>query len=422
MVISALIAASALAFDAGADLRIRQELMENVPGLPNGGLVTTPRSKVKDHIRFRPRIWGEISGDAGETWGKWRIFTRLTDEFRWNIEPPNRTTAWPGEVIIDNLYLEGKGIYDGLIDLKLGRQDLYGYCGLDHVFVDGTPGDGSRTIYTDMASVRFNVDDDSTFDVFGLYNLDSAYDMRLGLAETRLSSLAARFPDGSGRQDDFGYGAIWGSKLAKWFRYQLFAMQKQMLHTGKYRNHTELVGTKLMPQWNEEWSSSFEAMSQLNREWSGYADVRWKSSRNGVKPFAKLGYHFMSGAWDPMWARAVNDSEMFLYGTHNGVAWWSNMHYVKTTAGLEFGKKHCLTGSAGPIFAAERDRVGGGDGSFKGFLSQLKYEFPIYLADREKGGRFEVFGHALVEFFNPGDYYATEKPAYFFRWQLEFRF
>ena len=45
-------------------------------------------------------------------------------------------------------------MFDGFLDLKVGRQNLRGLCGLDRIFVDGTPGDGSRTLYTDMASVR----------------------------------------------------------------------------------------------------------------------------------------------------------------------------------------------------------------------------------------------------------------------------
>ena len=30
--------------------------------------------------------------------------------------------------------------------------------------------------------------------------------------------------------------------------------------------------------------------------------------------------------------------------------------------------------------------------------------------------------HVYYEFFNPGDYYETDKPSYFLRWQLEFKF
>jgi hypothetical protein len=127
-------------------------------------------------------------------------------------------------------------------------------------------------------------------------------------------------------------------------------------------------------------------------------------------------------AWDPMWARGVNDSELFLYGTHYGAAWWSNMHYVKATIGMDLGRHHRIESSSGPLFAAAQDGMGGGDGMFKGLLSQVRYDFPVWLADKTKGERFEVFGHFLAEFFNPGDYYETEKPAFFVRWQVEFRF
>ena len=410
---------SGLAFDAGADLRIRQELMGNVPGLPGGGLVKTPCGKFKDHVRFRPRVWAELKGDT-EDFGKWRLFARIGDEFRWNIEPKNNATSWPGELYLDNLFLEGKGLFDGFLDLKIGRQDLWGYCGLDHIFVDGTPGDGSRSIYSDMAALKFHVDEDSSLDVFGLYNFDNADDLRWGHSYQRFSSLCSRFPNDEGNQDDYGYGAIWSSKFAKNLPYQVFAMQKRMRNVESGRNHTELVGAKLTPKWNDGLSSAFEVMSELNSEWSAYADLAWKSSADGVKPFFKLGYHFMSKEWDPMWARAVNDSEMFLYGTHNGVAWWSNMHLLKLTAGLDFGAFHALTFSTGPMFAAEADGIGGGNGYFKGELSQVKYGFPLIVPD--KGDRFEAHAHVLFEYFNPGDYYESSKGAWSFRWQIEFKF
>ena len=412
-----LLLATLAGFDFGADLRIRQEIMQNVPQANSG-----EAGGYRNQMRYRPRVWGEAFGDAGDA-GKWRFKARLVDEFRWNVHPYSAKTAWPGEVIFDNLFIEGKGIDDGFMDVRIGRQDLYNYCGLNHVFMDGTPGDGSRTVYSDMASVRFNVDEESALDIFGLYNLDSNHDFRWGDETRRQTGLTARYSDGDGDQDDWGYGVIWGSKLAPDFSYQVFAMQKQMKEPGlRERDHTELVGVKLAPRWNETLTSSFEVMSELDCEWSAYADIGWKSADEGIRPFLKAGYHYMSERWDPMWARAVNDSEKFLYGSHDGTAWWSNMHYVKLTGGVEFGRHHALTASTGPMFTAKNDGVGGGDGDFKGELSQLKYEFPLITADKAKGGRFEIFGHALVEMFNPGGYWATEKTAWFVRWQIELTF
>ena len=62
-----------------------------------------------------------------------------------------------------------------------------------------------------------------------------------------------------------GYGVKVGSELAEWLPYQLFVLQKTthgfkrkgVEHPWKQR---EVVGTKLMPQLDEEWSLQLEAM------------------------------------------------------------------------------------------------------------------------------------------------------------------
>ena len=438
-------------YDFGADLRVREELMQNVPWLPGGGTISSsaPRSKFRNHMRFRPDVWGEFRGTT-ENWGSWRLFAKLTDEFRWNIEGVNNPNAnsFPNEVIPDNLFVEGLGLFDGLLDLTVGRQNIYNYCGLDHIFIDGTPGDGSRTLYSDMARAKFHVSEDSTLDLFGLVNFDEAHDIRWGTDRSKHQSLSG-FGAGEPDMDDWGFGAIWGSKLAQWLPYQLFVIQKNT-HEFKDRRgnehpwtQRELIGFKTVPQLTEEWALQFEGMSQVgcNGEgdtlsgWSGYAGVNWKkSTESRIKPYANFGLHYMSGdddaasedgghdAWDPMWYRGVNDSEMFLYGSLYGVGWISNMYNVKLTAGVELGPRHKVQLMTGPMFAAAQDGLGGGDGMFKGYLTQGKYEFPLMLADKTQGERFELFGHLLAEYFNPGDYFETEKPAFFIRWQLEFRF
>jgi hypothetical protein len=113
---------------------------------------------------------------------------------------------------------------------------------------------------------------------------------------------------------------------------------------------------------------------------------------------------------------------MFSYGPQYGTCWWSNLMYARLDMGLEFGRKHDLTLSTGPMFAMADDELGGGEGSFKGCLHSLRYNFPLMLADKSKGERFEVFGHIHAELFNPGDYFESDRPAYFLRWQVEFKF
>ena len=130
------------------------------------------------------------------------------------------------------------------------------------------------------------------------------------------------------------------------------------------------------------------------------------------------GHH----AWDPMWARGVCDSEIFLYGTHYGIAWWSNMAFLNLKGGVEFGPRHKLSFATGPMWALADDGMGGDDGHFKGYLSQARYDFPIMLPDKAAGERLEIVGHLYAELFNPGDYFETDRPAWFLRWQVELRF
>lgn len=431
-----------LTFDAGADLRIRQEIYDNVPGMPGGGRMSNyARGPYKNHLRFRPRVWGEVVAlTQDET--MWRVYTRLADEFRWYVKPTSpRPYAFPDELIIDNLFIEAKGLFDGLLDFRAGRQDLLFLYGLDHIFVDGTPGDGSRSTYTDMIRVALNFEDDRRLDLFALYNFDDS-DLRWGTEKGHHRALAG-LGGAEPEMDNWGFGAIWNDKIVENVPYQFYVMQKNTasyhLKNGTKRPTTqrELIGLKLTPRLNDEWALQLEADGQIGKNGDSktlygahsYAGANWMSASEGIKPFAKFGYEFKSGSkdaakndgghgtWDPMWSCGAVESEMFLYGPLYGVGWWSNSHYPKLTLGLSMAKHHRLSASMAPIFAACRDHLGGGDGSFKGLQSQVRYDFPIF-----EDGRFEVFAHVLAEFFNPGDYYSTDKPAYFVRWQLDFKF
>lgn len=455
MILSNLIIASALAFDAGADLRIRQEIMENVPGNPGGGLMSTAeRGKTKNHMRFRPRVWGEIKLDTEDS-GTWKIFARVADEFRWNVNYTNRSNEFPDELYLDNLYLDATGLFDGFLDFRVGRQDLLFLYGLDHIFMDGTPGDGSRSAFSDVARATLHFTEASKLDIIALFDNDLNH-LRWGTDESRDRRETAIDPRAKPGMDDWGFGLVWSSEFTKDVPYQLFAIGKHVsawydgdgVHRpGWFR---ELVGFKTTPRIADDVKLQFEGMTQLGADddgeficaWSAYAGGEWRdSSKHSWQPFVQTGLHWMSGddstadeaggrsAWDPMWSRAENDSCLFQYGTLYGVGFWSNMYFWKTTVGLQIGPRHLLSASTGPIFADQQDNLGGGNGMFKGLLSQLRYEFPLLtksirhdLGWNEPERGLEIYGHLITEFFNPGDYYATDKPSWFVRWQVEFKF
>ena len=72
------VASSEWKFNAGADLRIRQEMMDNIPGNPGNkySVSSAKRGKNKNQIRIRPRAWFEVEN------GPFRLYTRITDEIR----------------------------------------------------------------------------------------------------------------------------------------------------------------------------------------------------------------------------------------------------------------------------------------------------------------------------------------------------
>ena len=115
-----------LEFDAGADLRVRQEIMHNITGLPGAPGAMLPRAYKKDvnHIRFRPRVW------ASASWDRFTLYGRLVNEFREHIvkngvKRDHRAYNFPDEVVLDSLYLDGQGLFDGFLDFRIGRQDMF---------------------------------------------------------------------------------------------------------------------------------------------------------------------------------------------------------------------------------------------------------------------------------------------------------
>lgn len=437
-------AAGGIAFDAGADLRIRQEIMDNTPGLPGGGVaLPAARGPYRNHVRIRPRVWGEVRQDD-----EWRLYVRFADEWRWNVRPRNHSNVFPDELIVDNLFFEAKGLFDGLVDsFAVGRQDLYNLFGLDNIFVDGTPGDGSRTLYSDLARIGFDFEDAGRLDLFALYDSDEN-PLRWGTRRGRHRSLAGLGGGAEADMDDWGWGGVYSGRAGEALPWKVFAMQKR---TMAYRRggakhpatRRELLGANLRPELGGGFAALLEAMGQVGRNgegdwlsgWSACAGIEWKEPEDrSIRPFAGLRLHFMSGdknaadedggrrAWDPMWARGVNYSEMFLYGTHYGAAWWSNTVIAKAHGGLDFGPSHKLYFSTAPVFAQADDGLGGGDGHFKGLLSQARYDFPILAADKDEGRSLQITGHVFAELFNPGGYFESDRPGWFLRWQIAFAF
>ena len=154
------------AFSVGADTRLREEYIGNI------GLNDQTATANRVFQRYRLRGWGQYAPSE-----HFALAARLMWEGRHYTLPPKSAFPpgygfeqwWSGDFLFDSLTLDFKKILDSGLSLKAGRQDII--LGNGWLVLDGTPIDGSRTIYMDAARATYVADPiKTTFDVIYIDN------------------------------------------------------------------------------------------------------------------------------------------------------------------------------------------------------------------------------------------------------------
>ena len=153
----------------GGDIRARYEgYTFNVaaPDVDKDGRHST------EYFRIRTRLWGAFDFGEDVTFN-----LRLANRFHYVTTSPNRdnnngksTWEFPDEVYVDSANIEIRNLLDGLLTIKLGRQDL-GF-GNGMLFAEGTPFDQGRSVFTDGITLKFKTEND-TVTIFTLYDASS---------------------------------------------------------------------------------------------------------------------------------------------------------------------------------------------------------------------------------------------------------
>ncbi|MDD5707975.1 MAG: alginate export family protein [Kiritimatiellae bacterium] len=422
--------------DGGGDLRLREEAFDDIPIAADPPGVT--RGGENNAFRIRPRLWGSA------TYDQFTLFGRLTQEFRHNLEPdPPSAWDWPDEVIVDQLYLDGKGLMDGLLDVRVGRQDMI--YGAGRVLLEGTPKDGSRTIYFDAAKLSWHLGDKTVVDLLGIYNRPEA-----GLEIGPLDRDVTGFDKYNNDMTESGggvYAKINEIESVPMEIYYLFKAEScwdsftngvAPVAVEKPGRDTHTVGARVMPKLNDQFSLEFEGAAQFGETdddndvegYMGYAGVSWLAPVKvaSASPLLTAGCYYLSGddpdtaddeGWNPLWARYPQFSELYVYAFDAEKAgYWSNLLYPSLTASLQFEKLHKIYLSAGMMMANEETGPGGGDA--RGALYVARYDFPLIKG--LVGDSDIVYAHLLAEVLDPGDYYKVDDLAYFLRWEVVYQF
>lgn len=425
-------------FDWGGDLRLRQVVIGNV------GLNDASPIAERAFQRYRGRLWGRyapsdaIAADARLIWeGRHYDQPEAAD---WPA--PGFETWYSGGVLFDRLAVAFDDLGGLPLSLELGRQDLI--FGHGWLVLEGTPLDGSRTIYFDAARATLELEPIDT--VLDLVYIDQDAD-------------TGRFPrplngeiEDQSEQYETGViayarnrGLVPEADLDGYFIYK---------HDRPNRTPRGLRINNGAPfpsptDAGDLYTLGLRADGEPMAQWQLRAEAAYQWGRLNERPLsafganARLSYAFddarenrlhldleyLSGddpddrtdqAFDPLWGRWPQWSELMIYQwpLDSRVAQATNLSRLNLGWAAQVHPSTLLTLDYHALFAnqestrSEAQRVNiSGDGRFRGHLltAWLKAELNQHLA-----------GHLVAEYLDPGDFYAANRQddAYFLRAEL----
>ena len=424
-----------LIFAGGGDLRLRLEAFDDIPIIADPPGIT--RSGENSYFRIRSRLWGSA------TWEGATLRGRAVNEFRHYLEPDDPSAwDWPDEIIFDQLYLDLPDLFDGKADLRVGRQDMM--YGAGRVILEGTPKDGSRTIFFDAVKLSLQFGPNDTIDLLGIYNRPEA-EMEIGPLDRDNTG----FDRYNNDLTESGGGLYAHLRRASAMPVEIYYLVKDesrwkgfagqlpepVRHPGR-RTHT--LGARILPRLGDQLGLELEGAGQAGETdddrniaaFMGYGGAIWTLPIElaGARPSLTAALYYLSGddpqttkeeGWNPLWSRYPQFSELYVYAFDAGKAgYWSNLIYPSLTASIDFDKFHKFGLSAGVMYASEEDGPGGGNR--RGNLFSARYDFPLAAGVLHNGDR--LYGHIIAEMLDPGDYYRVDDRAYFVRGEISYSF
>lgn len=427
----------------GADLQMREIYANNYKTL-NGDL---PRHE-ENFQRFRTRVWTTIKPMTDM-----EINARLAyNMFNFSPEPPlgnpiPGTENGPGtafhqsEAYWDNLNIVLKNLFDTPSKLTLGRQDII--LGDGWLVCDGTPGDGSRSIFFDAVRYTYDFNDiQTTADLIYIDNhakndrfLDPLTSENVALAE----------------QDERG-AILWltnksftNTEINPYFMYK---------HNEKYLPNGQnsdiyAPGLRFVHKIDEHWRYRAEGAYEFGNS-TPTSTMLASNERQSLSAYGfnsqinyftndeqnnnfRLSYEFLSGdrpgdhtnqGFDVLWGRWARWSDMYpdtiRLDQNNRAGDFTNYHRFgpgwscNPSKQLEWSNDYYLLfADKNPNRADTRDFTK--SGAFKGQMlsSVLKYTI-----------NKNIKGHLLGELYLPGNYYTDFRndAAVYLRYEIIFTF
>jgi hypothetical protein len=431
----------------GFDERIRQEYLNNAFNLNEKG-----KNREWDFGRYRTRLWTTITPMK-----ELEFNVRLAWESRYWFQPGDinaRDDYVANNMFFDNLNFKIKQPFGLPVTMTVGRQDII--LGDGWLVLDGTPYDGSTSIYFDAIRTTIDLKDiKTTADIIYIQNYAKSNEW-LGPEDTRHA--AAEIAKGNSsseviEQDEKG-AILWvanksikATEIDGYFIYK----HNDAVFSNADDGDIYTFGSRVVHNMGEHWLAKAEGALQFGNQktlypkfspgfgtqqsiWAGGATTSltylFKDKWNNQ---LSTGYEFLSGdrantkgtneAFNPLWGRWPQWNELIVYNyaTESRIANVNNMHrlwygwqadpckiiQLQAKYNLLFSDRNTYEDTAPGAF---------GGGCFRGqaLTGLMKYKINRFLS-----------GHLLAEWFNPeAGFYAPQREdsAFFLRAELVFTF
>jgi hypothetical protein len=446
--------------EMGLDVRLREVYTRNMFTLNDQFGDPTANSNHMQWQRYRTR-WSTIWTMAPDV----TFNTRLVWEF-WSISSPEqmpvaglrplaqRDTDFR-ELIFDTMNIKWKNAFDAPMTLTVGRQDIV--LGTGWLVLDGTPGDGSRTIFFDAVRATIDLQEKTKLDLIGIAQSDDERGWMTPInhrdylhltQKTDETGFIAYLTDKSFENTQLeGYYIYKKENPSDWAQ---FSESWWTATPGKAQEiHT--FGGRIAQKLDENWSYSVEAAKQFGHRDMGTSTHDFESMRglgsndkltyafnDDLKNELRLMYEYLSGdnkatkgseRFDTLWGdwpqyQRGGDLQSYIWTFEGALGEVSNLHRtgightfhpnkewtMSTDYNLLWADQNGSAQSVAPSILAISN-----DGYFRG---QMISGIATYQCCKN------FLTHFMLDYFIPGNYYreSNRDTAMFARINVEWTF
>ncbi len=312
-----------------ADARLRWTYADN-NGLNGNILDDSARHEVifnRNRFRFGVNMTpvDNIEVNARLVWENWS----------WYKQNVPRNYFEERDALLDRMNVVWKNPFDLSMDVTIGRQDII--LGGGWLVLEGTPLDGSRTIFFD--AVRFDVDlDDAT-------KATLVYIDQKAASDDYFNTIGHEGPARNLIENDEQGAIVWidntslieGVATSGYFLYK----REEARNTGA-GNDIYVVGSELKGELAPDVTYVVDGAYQFGNKggtslvaWGANAVATW-DVKDEMNSKVKFGYEYLSGddngvngSFDSMWGRWARWSDMYCYRVipeTGKIGWITNMH------------------------------------------------------------------------------------------------